>query len=66
MTPFALLHTYRQVYGTDASFPAAHSRYDFELGNPLSDEAANLERQQRMRACAEDDLQRWRQCLVNA
>jgi hydrogenase maturation protease len=71
MTPFALLHTYRQVYGTDAppAFLLRIRGYDFELGNPLSDKAAaNLEAAtERMRAlCAEDDLQRWRQCLVNA
>lgn len=46
MTPFALLHAYRQVYGEDAP-PAflLHIRgYDFELGAPLSGQAtANLE-----------------------
>ena len=71
MTPFALLHTYRQVYGTDAppAFLLRIRGYDFELGNPLSDRAAaNLEAATKlMRAlCAEGDLQRWRQCLVNA
>lgn len=71
MTPFALLHTYHQVYGTDAppAFLLRIRGYDFELGNPLSDKAAaNLEAaMERMRAlCAEGDLQRWRQCLVNA
>lgn len=71
MTPFALLHTYRQVYGTDAppAFLLRIRGYDFELGNPLSDKAAaNLEAAtERMRElCAEGDLQRWRQCLVNA
>jgi len=42
MTPFALLHTYRQVYGTDAppAFLLRIRGYDFELGNPLSDKAA--------------------------
>lgn len=47
MTPFALLHTYRQVYGTDAppSFLLRIRGYGFELGDGLSDEAsANLER----------------------
>lgn len=47
MTPFALLHTYRQVYGTDAppSFLLRIHGYGFELGDGLSDEAsANLER----------------------
>ncbi len=49
MTPFALLHTYRQVYGTDAppSFLLRIRGYGFELGAPLSDEAsANLEQAQ--------------------
>ncbi len=46
MTPHALLHAYRQVYGEDA--PAAFllrvRGYGFELGAPLSDMAAsNLE-----------------------
>ena len=58
MTPFALLHTYRQVYGTDAP-PAYLLRirgYDFELGNPLSEAAsANLEQAQvRVRAWLAD------------
>lgn len=71
MTPFALLHTYRQVYGTDAPpvFLMRIRGYDFELGNPLSDRAAaNLEAAIKLiRAlCADGDLQRWRQCLVNA
>src|SRR3989338_501237 len=36
MTPFALLHTYRQVYGTDAppAFLIRVRGYDFELGKP--------------------------------
>ncbi len=45
MTPFALMHTYRQVYGSDAP-PCYLLRirgYGFELGERLSDEAsANL------------------------
>ncbi len=49
MTPFALLHSYRQVYGEDAP-PAFLMRirgYGFELGDPLSDAAsANLEQAQ--------------------
>ena len=70
MTPFALLHTYRQVYGMDAppAFLLRIRGYDFELGNPLSEKAAaNLEAATKlMRAlCAEGDLQCWRQCLVN-
>jgi len=46
MTPFALLHTYRQVYGIDAppAFLLRIRGYDFELGNPPSElAAANLE-----------------------
>lgn len=43
MTPFALLHAYRQVYGTDA--PACHllrvRGYGFELGEALSPEASD-------------------------
>ncbi len=47
MTPPALLHTYRQVYGTDApqSFLLRIRGYGFELGAGLSNEAsANLEK----------------------
>lgn len=42
MTPFALLHTFRQVYGTDAprSFLLRIRGYGFELGEPISAEAA--------------------------
>ncbi len=70
MTPFALLHTYRQVYGTDAppAFLLRIRGYDFELGNPLSDKAAdNLEvATEQVRAlCADGNLQSWRQRLVN-
>jgi hydrogenase maturation protease len=46
MTPFALLHSYRQVYGADAprAFLLRIRGYDFELGKPLSGRAAaNLE-----------------------
>lgn len=46
MTPFALLHTYRQVYGADApsAFLLRIRGYGFELGESLSDRAAaNLE-----------------------
>ncbi|HEU0282866.1 MAG TPA: hydrogenase maturation protease [Gallionella sp.] len=71
MTPFALLHTYRQVYGIDAppAFLLRIRGYDFELGNLLSDRAAaNLEAamEQARELCADGDLQRWRQRLVNA
>ncbi len=47
MTPSALLHAYRQVYGTDAprSFLLRIRGYGFELGANLGDEAsANLSR----------------------
>jgi len=47
MSPYALLHTYRHVYGNDApkSFLLRIRGYGFELGASLSDEAAaNLER----------------------
>ena len=58
MTPFALLHTYRQVYGTDApdSFLLRIRGYGFELGSSLSYEAsANLEQAQaRVRAWLAD------------
>ena len=42
MTPSALLHTFRKVYGSDAppTFVLRIRGYDFELGNPLSGEAA--------------------------
>jgi len=71
MTPFALLHTYRQVYGMDAppTFLLRIRGYDFGLGNPLSDKAAaNLEAATEWmhELCADGDLQRWRQCSVNA
>ncbi len=45
MTPSALLHTYRQVYGTDApqSFLLRIRGYGFELGaNPSTGASANL------------------------
>lgn len=42
MTPFALLHTFNQVYGKDAppSYLLRVRGYGFELGNALSAEAA--------------------------
>jgi hydrogenase maturation protease len=42
MTPFALLHTFRQVYETDApnSFLLRIRGYGFELGESLSKEAS--------------------------
>lgn len=45
MTPFALLHAFKQVYGTDAPpcFLMRIRGYGFELGDDLSSEAqANL------------------------
>jgi hydrogenase maturation protease len=45
MTPFALLHAFKQVYGTDAppSFLMRIRGYGFELGDDLSSKAqANL------------------------
>lgn len=70
MTPFALLHTYRQVYGIDAppAFLLRIRGYDFELGDPLSDKAAaNLAAAvKRVRElCADGNLQNWRR-LVSA
>ena len=43
MTPFALLHAYRQVYGTNAppSFLLRVRGYGFELGDSLSNEASD-------------------------
>ena len=55
MTPSALLHTYRQVYGSEApaSFLLRIRGYGFELGERLSDEAAsNLAR-------AKESLRDW-------
>jgi len=71
MTPFALLHTYRQVYGTDAppAFLLRIRGYDFELGKPLSGRAAaNLEAATKLviELCTDGNLQRWRQRLVDA
>ena len=46
MSPSALLHAYREVYGQNAphSFLLRIRGYDFELGDPLSDKATdNLE-----------------------
>jgi hydrogenase maturation protease len=70
MTPFALLHTYRQVYGTDAppAFLLRIRGHDFELGNPLSDKAAaNLEAASKLarELCMNGNLQRWRECMPN-
>jgi hydrogenase maturation protease len=51
ITPFALLHTYRQVYGTNAptSYLLRIRGYGFELGTSLSSQARdNLEQAARM------------------
>lgn len=42
MSPFALLHAYRQVYGMDPppAFLLRIRGYDFGLGDPLSDKAS--------------------------
>ncbi len=66
MTPFALLHAYRHVYGTDAppSFLLRIRGYGFELGDPLSSEAAkNLDAAIGLAGelCGKNDLQCWRQ-----
>ena len=65
MTPFALLHTFRQVYGADAppAFLLRIRGYGFELGEPLSGRAAaNLEVAAKLarELCVEADLPRWR------
>lgn len=71
MTPFALLHTFKQVYGTDAptSFLLRIRGYGFELGESLSDEAsANLDAATGLvrDLCRDASLERWQRCLVNA
>ena len=70
MTPFALLHAYRQVYGDDAppAFLLRIRGYGFELGDSLSSKAsANLDAATKLAGelCAERELQRWRECLTN-
>jgi len=70
MTPFALLHTYRQVYDADAppAFLLRIRGYDFELGDPLSvTAAANLDAASKLarELCMNGNLQRWRECLPN-
>ncbi|HZW23966.1 MAG TPA: hydrogenase maturation protease [Gallionella sp.] len=66
MTPFALLHTYRQVYGTDAppTFLLRIRGYDFELGSTLSEQAEqNLVAATRLAGdlCGTANPQRWLQ-----
>ncbi len=68
MTPFALLHTYRQVYGMEAppAFLLSIRGYDFELGNPLSGRAAanlDLAASLARKLCAGTGLHSWRQHL---
>lgn len=65
MTPAALLHAYRRVYGTDAppAFLLRIRGHDFGLGNPLSSHAAaNLESAARLaeKLCINADLHHWR------
>ena len=65
MTPAALLHSYRQVYGADAppAFLLRIRGYDFELGDNLTAQAAaNLDQAERLVCdlCADVSLQRWR------
>lgn len=73
MTPFALLHTYRQVYGADAppTFLLRIRGYDFELGSPLSEQAArnlaaatSLAKDLCSTANPQGWLQRAEQCMV--
>ena len=69
MTPFALLHTYRQVYGEDAppAFLLRVRGYGFELGDPLSDRAAaNLEAAMKLvrDLCMNCNLPHWRESLL--
>lgn len=68
MTPFALLHTYRQVYGADAppAFLLRIRGYGFELGDSLSGKASeNLEAATNLvkELCMEKSPQRWRERL---
>ena len=58
MSPFALLHTFKQVYGADApnSFLMRIRGYGFELGENLSEEASiNLE-------LATAEIRQWLAC----
>ena len=71
MSPTALLHAYRQVYGKDAppAFLLRIRGYDFALGDPLTDKAsANLEAAKKLvrKLCAEASLTIWKEYLVNA
>jgi hydrogenase maturation protease len=71
MSPTALLHAYSQVYGKDAppAFLLRIRGYDFELGDPLTDQAsANLEVATKLvvELCTAVSLPAWRDYLVNA
>jgi hydrogenase maturation protease len=71
MSPFALLHAYRQVYGKDAppAFLLRIRGYDFGLGDHLSGKAsANLDAATKLAVelCTAVSLSNWRECLVNA
>jgi len=71
MSPTALLHAYRQVYGKDAppAFLLRIRGYDFELGDSLSDQAsANLAAATKLvvELCTAASLPIWREYLVNA
>ena len=65
MTPAALLHAYRQVYGKDAppAFLLRIRGHDFALGDPLTDQAsANLQAATKLVVglCTAASLQNWR------
>ncbi|MBI5753108.1 MAG: hydrogenase maturation protease [Hydrogenophilales bacterium] len=69
MTPTALLHAFRQVYGKNAppAFLLRIRGHDFELGDPLTGRAAaNLDAAAKLVCdlCMDASLQRWRQHLV--
>jgi len=69
MTPFALLHAYRQFYGADApqSYLLRIRGYGFELGGTLSDKAsANLAAAEHLvrELCVNRDLPSWRENLL--
>ena len=69
MTPSALLHAYRQVYGVEAppAFLLRIRGYGFELGDPLSEQAAdNLEMAINLAGelCLSADLKHWREYIL--
>ncbi len=71
MTPAALLHAYRQVYGKDAppAFLLRIRGYEFELGDPLSAQAgANLDAANGcvVDLCATRTMSHWRRYLAGA